>query len=310
MHVDGLVVLAGAIVGFAVGLTGMGGGALMTPVLVLLLGVNPGAAVSSDLVASLFMKPVGSFVHVRRQTVHWPLVGWLALGSVPSGFLGAYVINATAPGASLGPDIELALGGVLAAAVAGIVAKTLLDRRRRPTGTPAAPVARPLPTLAIGILGGFVVGMTSVGSGSLMIVALMFLYPTLAGRELVGTDLVQSVPLVGSAALGQVLFGHVSLGVTLSLLIGSLPAVYVGSRLSSCSTSASYLRPAITAVLLLAALKLLGVGDIGIGCSAAGCATLALAYAAPHRHRNRRRASSRVAVPDYASGVESGTPAT
>ncbi|MCU1495982.1 MAG: putative permease [Acidimicrobiaceae bacterium] len=286
MHVDGFIVLAGVIVGFAVGLTGMGGGALMTPVLVLLLGVSPGAAVSSDLVASLFMKPVGSIVHIRRQTVQWPLVTWLVVGSVPSGFLGAYVINATATGAALANDLKLALGIALTVAVAGIVAKSVLDRRRSPTTAPADFAVRPLPTLLIGLLGGFVVGMTSVGSGSLMIVALMFLYPGLAGRELVGTDLVQSIPLVGSAALGQAIFGHVSLGVTVSLLIGSLPAIYVGSRLSASTASTGYLRPVITAVLLVSAVKLLGLGNTGVALIALACVVAGSAYLLVRRRRS------------------------
>jgi uncharacterized membrane protein YfcA len=286
MHVDGFIVLAGVIVGFAVGLTGMGGGALMTPVLVLLLGVSPGAAVSSDLVASLFMKPVGSIVHIRRQTVQWPLVTWLVVGSVPSGFLGAYVINATATGAALANDLKLALGIALTVAVAGIVAKSALDRRRSPTTAPADFAVRPLPTLLIGLLGGFVVGMTSVGSGSLMIVALMFLYPGLAGRELVGTDLVQSIPLVGSAALGQAIFGHVSLGVTVSLLIGSLPAIYVGSRLSASTASTGYLRPVITAVLLVSAVKLLGLGNTGVALIALACVVAGSAYLLVRRRRS------------------------
>jgi uncharacterized protein len=272
VHIDGFIILAGAIVGFAVGLTGMGGGALMTPVLVLLLGVSPGAAVSSDLVASLFMKPVGSIVHIRRQTVKWPIAKWLIVGSVPSGFLGAYVINASASGAALGSDLKLALGIALTVAVAGIALKSFLDRRRAPGHVESPFVLHKIPTLLIGVFGGFVVGMTSVGSGSLMIVALMFLYPSLAGRELVGTDLVQSIPLVASAALGQAIFGHVSLGVTTSLLIGSLPAVYLGSRLSASTASTGYLRPVIVAILLISALKLLGLGNTALALVGLGLA--------------------------------------
>lgn len=290
MEVHGYIVLAGAIVGFAVGLTGMGGGALMTPVLVLLLGVNPGAAVSSDLVASLFMKPVGSIVHIRRHTVHWPLVKWLVVGSVPSAFLGAYAIDATASGAALANELKLALGIALTLAIAGILAKSLVDRRRRPHGAPpvadsAPPALHRVATLAIGVLGGFVVGMTSVGSGSLMMVALMFLYPGLTGRELVGTDLVQSIPLVASAALGQTLFGHVSAGVTVSLLIGSLPAIYFGSRISASNARTGYLRPVITAVLLVSAVKLLGVPNAGLAAVMLGYGVVALVWTRVRRRQ-------------------------
>lgn len=260
MHIDGFVVLAGAIVGFAVGLTGMGGGALMTPVLVLLLHVQPAAAVSSDLAASFFMKPVGSAVHLRRRTVHLRLAAWLVAGAVPAAFAGAAVLNRLAHGKALQDDIQLALGAALLVAVAGIAVRAATSRGQTARAADAAdwPVVRPLPTLLVGAAGGAVVGMTSVGSGSLMMVALMFLYPSLTGGQLVGTDLVQSVPLVGAAALGQLLFGHVALAVTVSLLIGSLPAVYLGARVSSVA-STRFVRPAISVVLLLSALKLVGI---------------------------------------------------
>jgi uncharacterized protein len=281
MHLDGYIVLAGAIVGFVVGLTGMGGGALMTPVLVLLLHVQPSAAVSSDLVASLFMKPVGSAVHLRRHTVHLRVVAWLAVGAMPAAFLGAALLHLFAKGHALQDDIELALGVALLVAVAGIVLRSLTSKPRPERQDPAPghaapaawPAARPVPTLMVGLLGGLIVGMTSVGSGSLMIVALMFIYPTLTSSQLVGTDLVQSVPLVAAAALGQAVFGNVELGVTTSLLIGSIPAVYLGARVSSSAPS-WLVRPAIAIALLASALKLVGASD-GIVVGAVVLAVLA-----------------------------------
>ena len=288
MHLDPSIILAGAIVGFAVGLTGVGGGALMTPVLVLLMHVTPSAAVSSDLVASLFMKPVGGAVHLRRRTVHLGLVGWLALGAIPAAFAGAAALNLAVHGKALQNDIKLALGVALLLAVAGIVLRSVTARR-----AVAGPVrslnhrvrVRPVPTLLVGVFGGFVVGMTSVGSGSLMIVALMFLYPALTGSELVGTDLVQSVPLVAAAALGQLLFGNVQLGLTVSLLIGSLPAVYLGARLSVAAPT-ELLRPAIAVLLLVSALKLVDVGATGLAV-AAGTATVAFVVLALVRRLGR-----------------------
>jgi uncharacterized membrane protein YfcA len=261
MHLDGFVILAGVIVGFAVGLTGMGGGALMTPVLVLLLHVQPGAAVSSDLVASVFMKPVGGAVHLRRGTVHLRLAAWLVTGAAPAAFAGAALLHFLAHGKALQNDIKLGLGAALLVAVAGIALRSLVAPKVvAEAGDEPWPRVRPVPTLLVGVIGGVIVGMTSVGSGSLMIVALMFLYPTLTGSQLVGTDLVQSVPLVASAALGQLLFGQVSLSVTTSLLLGSLPAVYLGARLSAVAPT-RMMRPAIAAVLLVSALKLVGVGN-------------------------------------------------
>ena len=290
MHLDGFIVLAGALVGFAVGLTGMGGGALMTPVLVLLLHVQPGAAVSSDLVASFFMKPVGGAVHLRRGTVHLRLVGWLVAGAAPAAFAGAALLNLLAKGHALQDDIRLGLGAALLLAVAGIVLRALTRSRaqRDDEGAGSWPEVRPVPTVLIGAAGGAIVGMTSVGSGSLMIVALMFLYPSLSGRRLVGTDLVQSIPLVGSAALGQLLFGHVQLGVTASLLIGSLPAVYVGARLSAVAPS-RFTRPAIAVVLLLSALKLVGVPTAALLPALAAGAVLAATPSVIQRVRRSRR---------------------
>ena len=285
MHLDGAIILAGAIVGFAVGLTGMGGGALMTPVLVLLLHVQPAAAVSSDLVASVFMKPVGSAVHLRRRTVHRKLAMWLAVGAVPAGFAGAAFLNLVAHGKTVEHDVKYALGAALLVAVVGLAARTLTKAPTPRHDHGHFPEVRVVPTLLVGVLGGFVVGVTSVGSGSLMIVALMFLYPTLTGGQLVGTDLVQSVPLVAAAALGQLLFGQVQLGLTASLMIGSVPAVYLGARLSA-SAPTGLLRGAIAVMLLLSGLKLLSVSDGVLATSGAAAAAVAVVGALV---RSRRR---------------------
>jgi uncharacterized membrane protein YfcA len=254
VHLDPWVALAGLGVGFVVGLTGMGGGALMTPVLVLLFGIRPLAAVSSDLVAAVVMKPVGGGVHLRRGTVRLDLVKWLALGSVPAAFAGVLVLRAI--GAARVQDrLQVLLGVVLLLASVAMVARWLLQSRREPSTRPSARI-RPLPTVLVGLVGGLVVGMTSVGSGSLMIVALMVLYPALSTRELVGTDLVQAIPLVLSAALGHALFGDVQVGLTGALLLGSIPGVYLGARVSSRAPDA-IVRPALATVLLVSALKLL-----------------------------------------------------
>jgi uncharacterized protein len=125
-------------------------------------------------------------------------------------------------------------------------------------------VPRPLPTVLIGMLGGIVVGMTSVGSGSLMIIMLLFLYPTINANQLVGTDLTQAVPLTLAAALGALAFGHVEFGVTVSLILGSVPAVLVGSLLSS-SIPDRYVRPVITFVIFASGLKYVGVQTTVLG---------------------------------------------
>jgi hypothetical protein len=125
-------------------------------------------------------------------------------------------------------------------------------------------IARPLPTVAVGVIGGVIVGMTSVGSGSLMIVLLLFLYPTLGASQLVGTDLTQAVPLTLAAALGALAFGHVSFGVTASLAIGAVPAVFVGSLISS-SAPDRYVRPAIAFVIFASGLKYVGLATTTLG---------------------------------------------
>lgn len=280
----------GLAVGFVVGLTGMGGGALMTPLLVLLFNVQPLAAVSSDLVAAVVMKPIGGSVHLRRGTVNLGLVKWLAVGSVPSAFLGVLILRSLGDGEVIQDRIKLLLGVALLVAALSMVVKAAFDRGRVPATRPVR--VRPMATTAIGIAGGLIVGMTSVGSGSLMIVLLLALYPQLTARELVGTDLVQAVPLVLSAAVGHLLFGDFVLGLTASLLLGSVPGVYTGARLSARADD-RVIRPLLVTVLSASALKLLGVPTTAVGVllviigAAAGVVILT----------GRRRTARSIAVP-------------
>ncbi len=275
---DPLVTLAGAFVGFVVGLTGMGGGALMTPILVLLFGIEPLTAVSSDIVASMVMKPVGGGVHWKRGTVNWGLVKWLALGSIPSAFLGVLLLRRFGSGAALQSNVKLALGIALLSVTAGLVIKPLLAARKK-AGEGVLPlVVKPLPTLIIGILGGLVVGLTSVGSGSLMIILLLMFYPRLKLSELVGTDLVQAVPLVTSAALGHLFFGDFKLSLTASILIGSVPGVFFGARFSSRAPD-HVIRPSLVVVLLVSGLKLVGATNLHLAIVGPLAVGLGVAYA-------------------------------
>ena len=255
---DPMITLAGALVGFVVGLTGMGGGALLTPILVLFLGIDPLTAVSSDLVAAMVMKPVGGAVHMRRGTVNYGLVGWLMLGSIPAAFGAVIVLTRFADQAAVSSIIKTAIGVALLFASAALIVKGALAARRQASDANAVIKVKPIATLLIGVFGGTVVGLTSVGSGSLMIVFLMLIYPRLSTRALVGTDLVQAVPLVSSAAAAHLLFGHVQLGITASLLVGALPAVYLGARISSKARD-GLIRPVLAVVLIASGLKLLAV---------------------------------------------------
>jgi uncharacterized membrane protein YfcA len=266
MHIDPYVVLGGAIVGLLVGMTGAGGGALMTPMLILLFGVTPSTAISSDLVAAVVMRPLGSLVHLRAGTVNLRLVRWMVIGSVPSAFLGAYLLHVMGHAKSAQHNIEVLLGAALLVGAGAMVLRYVLDRRGgvERDGVVHGVTPRPLATVAIGIVGGLIVGMTSVGSGSLMIVLLLFVYPVLGANQLVGTDLTQAVPLTVAAALGALAFGHVEIGLTTSLIIGSVPAVLIGSLLSS-TVPDRYVRPAIAFVIFASGLKYVGVGTTALG---------------------------------------------
>jgi uncharacterized protein len=303
MHVDPYIIIGSAVVGLLVGLTGAGGGALMTPMLILLFGVQPSAAISSDLVAAVLMRPVGAAVHLRKGTVNLRLVGWMVLGSVPAAFAGAYLLHLFGGGSAEQKHVEIALGAALLVGAAAMVLRYILDRRagNERRGAVADITCRPLPTVCIGLVGGLIVGMNSVGSGSLMIVLLLFLYPMLSAGQLVGTDLTQAVPLTLAAALGALAFGHVEFGVTASIVIGSVPAVLIGSLLSSRAPD-RYIRPVITFVIFVSGLKYVGVPTTALGWTMAALLVVAvvwLGWTRPWRGAERPAAG-----PEQPAGAE------
>ena len=299
-------------IGVVVGLTGMGGGALMTPALVLFFGIPPLTAVSSDVVASTFMKPAGSWVHMRRGTVNWQLVKLLVYGSVPAAFAGVVAIRLIGHQEDVQHVVKLALGAVLIIASLGLLARAYLRLReyamerdgraaKLPQDRPSV-VARPMATIAVGAIGGLMVGMTSVGAGSLIIIALMALYPRLKASQLVGTDLAQAVPLVAAAAIAHLAFGDVDWSVALPIILGSIPGAWLGAQLSS-RASGGLVRRALALVLLASGLKMLGMPNVATLWMLAGAlvgGTLAWGYT---RHRlgfdffvwQARRAAKKVA---------------
>lgn len=311
---DWTLALGALAVGVVVGLTGMGGGALMTPMLVLFFGVSPLAAVSSDLVASAVMKPVGSLVHLRHGTVRLDLVRWLCVGSVPAAFAGVLAIRALGGGADVARAVQLALGVALIVAAGGLFVRAYLrlaeraavrdGSRHADLGGPPEITLRVLPTVIVGVVGGLVVGMTSVGSGSLIIIALMLLYPTLRAGQLVGTDLVQAVPLVAAAAFGHVIFGDFRLGVTGALLVGAVPGAWIGAQLSTRLPGA-LIRRVLAFVLLGSALRLLGAGNL-----ATGVVLAAVLLLAPLMWMLLRRRHGFAALPWRESRVAAGQIAT
>jgi uncharacterized protein len=273
------VVLGSAVVGLLVGLTGAGGGALMTPMLILLFSVKPSAAISSDLVAAVVMRPVGAAVHLHKGTVNLRLVGLMTLGSVPMAFLGSYLLREMGDSRTDQANVEILLGAALLIGASAMVFRYILDRRsgRARTAKIAEVTLRPVPTVLIGMVGGLIVGITSVGAGSLMIILLLFTYPLLSAGQLVGTDLTQAVPLTAAAALGALTFGHVEFGVTASIIAGSVPAVLIGSLLSSRAPD-RYIRPAITFVIFASGLKYVGVPTYPLGFVMGGILVLGAAY--------------------------------
>ncbi|MEU9241229.1 sulfite exporter TauE/SafE family protein [Streptomyces sp. NPDC048385] len=276
------IVIAGALVGFAVGLTGMGGGALMTPIMVMVFGVNPTAAIGSDLAASVFMKPFGALVHQRAGTVRWDIVRWLLPAAVPAAFGGVFLLRALGDGDALQQRVKYVVGAALMLAVVGMLARVWLDRRRTTAdggngdtdaaGEDAHVPVRPVATLLIGLAGGVIVGMTSVGSGSLIIVMLMLVHPRLKANHLVGTDLVQAVPMVAAAALGHLLVGDADLALAATLLIGAVPGVVAGSLVSS-RVSGAAVRWALVVLLTGSGLSMLKASSTAV---LLGCLAMAL----------------------------------
>ncbi|HET9852268.1 MAG TPA: adenylyl-sulfate kinase [Candidatus Limnocylindrales bacterium] len=266
MTLDLPLAFGGLLVGVIVGLTGMGGGALMTPMLVFFFGADPLTAISSDLVASFVMKPAGALVHLRAKTVHLGLVKLLCLGSVPAAFIGAWLVSVQPRGEDLDALLKLLLGLALLLAAAGLVIRALFQmwQNALPLGEgavkPSRPsvVLRPIPTLILGTIAGFIVGITSVGSGSIIIVALLLIYPGLKASSLVGTDLTQAIPLVGAAALGHLLFGQFDATITASLLLGAIPGAFIGAQISSRAPG-GVIRRALAVLLLASGLRLVGL---------------------------------------------------
>lgn len=272
MTLDALSVLGVSFgVGIVVGLTGMGGGALMTPALIF-LGINPAVAVANDLVAASVNKSVGAAVHWRTGSPNIRLAGLLLLGSVPFAFAGGFIVKAVGDSAAQTDFLTTAIGYALLLAAGSYALRIYLQLRLVSSGnilSSEEPHIRALPTVLVGAFGGLLVGITSVGSGSLIMVALLLLYPTMSALKLVGTDLVQAVPLVFAAAIGHVVTEGVEWAVLIPLVLGGSPGTYLGARMTSW-VSQSVIRRGIVIVLTLTGLKMLGVPPETIGFLGAG----------------------------------------
>lgn len=276
------------VIGIVTGLTGVGGGAILTPALIL-LGIPPLAAVSNDLVASLVIKPFGAAVHARRRTVEPQLLLWLCLGSLPAGFSGAFVLSLLHnPGLVNG--IVKALVGICLALTAGMIVFRLNSARTESALRRDEPfVVRRRATLALGAAAGLLVGLTSIGSGSIIAAGMLLLYPRLSAAKVVGTDIAHAIPLVAAATAGHLLFGQVHMSVAIPLVIGGVPGVLIGSYLAGRLPNTA-LRAGLTVLLVATATTLLSPSvPLVLGASGATVLVLIVLTTAPAPATVRRR---------------------
>lgn len=251
---------AGFFVGIVVGLTGMGGGALMTPALIFLGVGNPATVVTADLTAAAVYKSGGAIVHSRGGSPNFALAKWLILGSVPMALLGPHLVaGLTTDEDQLNYVLLVAIGFALLLAATTYALRLYVNLLRVRSGGPVGdpdPKVRPLPTLLVGALGGLLVGVTSVGSGSVIMIALLMLYPGLSAVKLVGTDLVQAVPLVLAAAISNIALNGLDFSLTIPLILGSVPGTILGSIIAP-RVPQSVIRRGIVVVLTMSGVALL-----------------------------------------------------
>jgi uncharacterized protein len=253
--IDPAQALSGFAVGGIVGLTGVGGGSLMTPLLVLLFGIHPATAVGTDLLHAAITKTGGTYVHARKGRVDWRITGLLACGSLPAAVATLWAVHHYA--SHLGGDsriITVTLGIALLLTAAVLILRTCLRRISKAQNPPLG--KHPAFTVLTGIVLGFLVTISSVGAGALGVTALFFLYPQLKAARIVASDLAHAVPLTLIAGLGHWLFGSVDWHLLLSLLVGSLPGIYLGSQFVG-RIPETLLRFLLAAMLVLVGSKLI-----------------------------------------------------
>lgn len=257
---DWLYTLSGFIVGFVVGVTGVGGGSLMTPVLVLVFGIAPATAVGTDLLYASLTKMGGSWVHGRRGTVDWKVVKLLAMGSLPAALLSMALLHYLAlDERHLKSLITSVLSIALLLTAAALLLKPYLKKLgERPDGVMFELHAHHLTgaTILTGAVLGVLVTISSVGAGALGVVVLLFLYPRAPMAKIVGTDIAHAVPLTLIAGLGHAALGTVNYGLLGSLLLGSLPGIYLGSHLG-IKIPDQVLRPILATMLIIIGIKLM-----------------------------------------------------
>lgn len=274
---DYRITIVGLFIGFLVGLTGMGGGSLLAPIMILFFGIPPVWAVGTDIAYSTVTKALGSVVHIRQKNVNFKVAIWLACGSVPATLLSVGLVQYVRKhyGAIVNGVILHVLGFTLVLVAVLLVLKPVLmhyvDQRRIEKQKREAlsgersstertnrwdKLYRPLITVIVGAVVGFLVGLTSVGSGTLIIVSIAFLFPKLTSKELVGTDIFQAFMLLASGAIAYIVAGTINWPIVGMLLLGSLPGVFLGSK-SSKFIPERFMRPVLATVLAISGLKLI-----------------------------------------------------
>lgn len=298
---DPAIIVFGLGIGVLVGMTGMGGGSLMTPLLILIFGIQPTTAIGTDIFYSAVTKTVGGWRHFRMKTVNMELVKWLALGSVPAAVLGVVIVSELEK--HIGEDrldalVYAVLGGTLLMVgiitlARALILRNLVDERDRFDVERRHKIA----AIAIGATTGFVIGVTSAGSGTVIAILLIAVY-RLSPRKVVGTDVFHAAVLLWAAGIAHWIGGNVDLGLAANILIGSVPGVVIGAALSGRAPQ-GFLRTALGLVLVGSGIVTIQKGDPNVWPIAAAVAALGLGaiLAAPRwLHRRRQKEAAALAV--------------
>ena len=290
---DPAIVVFGLGIGLLVGMTGMGGGSLMTPLLILIFGTNPSTAIGTDIFYSAITKMFGSWRHLKLGTVNMELVKWLSFGSVPAALAGIGVVSIIEQHVSedrLNELLYAVLGGTLlmvgvVTLTRALILRSLIDERERFEVETRHKVA----AVVIGATTGFVIGITSAGSGTVIAILLIAVY-RLSPKKVVGTDIVHAAILLSAAAIGHWVSGNIDFGLAGNILIGSIPGVIIGASLSGKAPQ-GLIRVALGLVLIGSGIVTILKGDPTVWPIAAGVAAIGLGGVlyAPHYMNKRRR---------------------
>jgi len=308
---DPAIVVFGLGIGILVGMTGMGGGSLMTPLLILIFGIQPTTAIGTDIFYAAVTKTVGGWRHLKMKTVNMELVKWLALGSVPAAVGGVAIISVLQN--HIGEDrldslVYAVLGGTLLMVgvitlARALILRTLIDERERFEVERRHKVA----AIVIGATTGFVIGITSAGSGTVIAILLIAVY-RLAPKKVVGTDIFHAAVLLWAAGIAHWIGGNVDFVLAGNILLGSVPGVVIGAALSSKAPT-GFIRTALGVVLVGSGIVTIQKGDPTVWPIAAGIAALGLGLLLYAPHWINRRATKRRQEADQAGALAQTLPA-